>query len=229
MTNDEYIDKQQALSQILDILNAIAVKKANGEKIRRQYKTEPDPQERSLGEQAGELTNKATKAFQEGRYDDAKKYLYGVLEIIEQLPDNNDHREAKAYMLNMLAGAECRQGLFDESVKHLREAISICEKLPDTIKYQYAKETFEDNLEEVEHKMKQANERKAEMDKESDESLLDALQNKSSKDKKYKSQKDIEANYHFTNEKPKVSDDVTMKLVLLLIMVVLIFVLLKFC
>ena len=36
MTNDEYIDKQQALSQILDILNVIAVKKANGEKIRRQ-------------------------------------------------------------------------------------------------------------------------------------------------------------------------------------------------
>ena len=229
MTNDEYIDKQQALSQILDILNVIAAKKANGEKIRRQYKTEPDPQERSLGEQAGELTNKATKAFQEGRYDDAKKYLYGVLEIIEKLPDNNDHREAKAYMLNMLAGAECRQGLFDESVKHLREAISICEKLPDTVKYQYAKETFEDNLEEVEHKMKQANEHKAEMDKKSEESLLDALQNKSTKDKKYKSQKDIEANYHFTNEKPKGFDDVTMKLVLLVVMIVFIFVLLKFC
>lgn len=231
MTNDEYIDKQQALSQILDILNVIAAKKANGEKIRRQYKTEPDPQERSLGEQAGELTNKATKAFQEERYDDAKRYLYGVLEIIEKLPDNNDHREAKAYMLNMLAGAECRQGLFDESVKHLREAISICEKLPDTVKYQYAKETFEDNLEEVEHKMKQANEHKAEMDKESDESLLDALQNKSGgyKKQKYKSQKDIAANYHFTNEKPKSFDDVTMKLVLLVVMIVFIFVLLKFC
>ncbi len=229
MTNDEYTDKQQALSQILDILNVIAAKKANGEKIRRNYKTESDPQERSLGEQAAELTNKATKAFQEGRYDDAKKYLYGVLKIIEKLPDNNDHREAKAYMLNMLAGAECRQGLFDESVKHLREAISICETLPDTIKYQYAKETFEDNLEEVEHKMKQANEHKAEMDKASDESLLDALQNKSSKDKKYKSQKDIESNYHFTNEKPKSFDDVTMKLVLLVVMIVFIFVLLKFC
>ena len=229
MTNDEYIDKQQALSQILDILIEIAAKKADGEEIRRQYKTESDPQERSLGEQAAELTNKATKAFQEERYDDAKKYLYGVLKIIEKLPDNNDHREAKAYMLNMLAGAECRQGLFDESVKHLREAISICEKLPDTIKYQYAKETFEDNLEEVEHKMKQANEHKAEMDKASDESLLDALQNKSSKDKKYKSQKDIESNYHFTNEKPKSFDDVTMKLVLLVVMIVFIFVLLKFC
>ncbi len=229
MTNDEYIDKRQALSQILDILNVIAAKKANGEKKRRNYKTESDPQERSLGEQAAELTNKATKAFQEGRYDDAKKYLYGVLEIIEQLPDNNDHREAKAYMLNMLAGAECRQGLFEESVKHLREAISLCEKLPDTIKYQYAKETFEDNLEDVEHKMKQANEHKAEMDKESDESLLDALQNKSSKDKKYKSQKDIAANYHFTNEKPKGFDDVTMKLILLVVMIVFIFVLLKFC
>lgn len=32
MTNDEYIDRQQALSQILDILNVIAAKKANGEK-----------------------------------------------------------------------------------------------------------------------------------------------------------------------------------------------------
>ena len=246
MTNDEYTDKQQALSQILDILNAIAVKKADGEIITARHKSESDTKAggkntriryhredtqdgRSLGEQAGLLTNKATKAFQEGRYDDAKKYLHDVLDIIAKLPDNNDHREAKAYMLNMLAGAECRQGLFDESVKHLREAISICVKLPDTVKYQYAKETFEDNLEEVEHNMKQANEHKAEMDKESDESLLDALQNKSSKEKKYKSQKDIEANYHFTNEKPKSFDDVTMKLVLLVVMIVFIFVLMKLC
>jgi len=246
MTNDEYTDNRQALSQILDILNVIAAKKAAGENIRSLHYTESDKKAdgkstriryhredsqggQSLGEQAGLLTNKASKAFQEGRYDDAKKYLHDVLDIIAKLPDNNDHREAKAYMLNMLAGAECRQGLYNEAVRHLREAIAVCEQLPDEIKYLYAKETFEDNLEEVEHKMKQANEHKAEMDKESDESLLDALQNKSSKDKKYKSQKDIEANYHFTNEKPKESDDVTMKLVLLLIMVVLIFVLLKFC
>ncbi len=246
MTNDEYSDKRQALSQILDILNVIAAKKENGEVITARHKSESDTKAgggntriryhredtqggQSLGEQAGVLTNKASKAFQEGRYDDAKRYLHDVLDIIAKLPDNNDHREAKAYMLNMLAGAECRQGLYDESVKHLREAIDICEQLPDEIKYVYAKETFEDNLEDVEHKMKQANEHKAEMDKESDESLLDALQNKSSKNKTYKSQKDIEVNYHFTNEKPKVPDDVTMKLVLLVVMIVFIFVLLKFC
>ena len=221
MTNDSYTDKRQALTQILGILDAIAVKKANGEKIRKRNHTESvkkadgeniriryhreGTQEQPLSEQAAELTNKASKAFQEGRYDDAKKYLHGVLEIIDQLPDNNDHREAKAYMLNMLAGAECRQGLFDESVKHLREAIAVCEQLPDEIKYLYAKETFEDNLEEVEHKMKQEKEASESNATESDDSLLESLQSKSGNYKKqsYKSQKDTESNSQYKKEEPK--------------------------
>ena len=245
MTNDEYTDKRQALSQILDILNVIAAKKENGEIITARQHTESDNNAggkttriryhredsqggQSLGEQAGLLTNKASKAFQEGRYDDAKKYLHGVLDIIAKLPDHIDHREAKAYMLNMLAGAECRQGLYNEAVRHLREAIAVCEQLPDEIKYLYAKETFEDNLEEVEHKMKQEKEASESNATESDDSLLESLQNKSRNSKKY-TQKEIEANFQFTNEKPKGVDEVKVKLVILLIMIVAIFVLLKFC
>ena len=131
MTNNSYTDKQQALTQILGILDAIAAKKASGETIIARHN--------------------------------------------EQSPTSEHDK---------LLGEQAKQ-------------------LPDTVKYQYAKETFEDNLEEVEYKMKQANEVNGEQEKASDESLLDALQNKSSKDKKYKSQKDIESNYRFTNEKPK--------------------------
>ena len=182
-------DRQYVVTQIFRILNAIVERKVNGETISAQHKDQQQTSEKdkSLGEQAKVLTNKATTAFQEGRYDDVKKNLKAVLDIIEQLPVNNDHMEAKAYMLNMLAGAECRQGLYDMSVKHLKEAIEICEQLPDTVKYQYAKETFEENLENVEYKMEKVNEHKDAEEKESDESLLDALQNKSSKDKKTKS------------------------------------------
>lgn len=245
MTNDEYTDKRQALSQILDILNVIAAKKENGEIITARQHTESDqnaggkttriryhresPQGgRVLSVLARLLTEKAMKAFEERRYDEAKKHLHDVLDVISKLPDHIDHREAKACMLNTLAVSECRQGLYDEAVKHLREAIDICEQLPDEIKYVYAKETFEDNLEEVEHKMKQEKEAAEGNATESDDSLLESLQSKSGGYKKY-SKKEIEANFHFTNEKPKDVDDVKIRLVILLIIIVAIIILLKFC
>lgn len=205
MTNNSFTDNRQALTQILGILDAIAAKKASGETIiaRRNKQTITSEHDKLLGERAKMLNDKATASFQEGRYNEVQRYLKEVLDIIDQLPVNDDHKEAKTYMLNMLAGAECRQGLFEKSVKHLKEAIAICEQLPATIKYQYDKETFEENLEEVEYKMKLATEVNSEQEKASDESLLDAMQNKSSKDKKYKNPKGIESNYRFTNEKPK--------------------------
>lgn len=63
---------------------------------------------------------------------------------------------------------------------------------------QYNKEIFDENLEDVEYKTTQANNVESVQENVSDDLLLDALQNKSSMVKKYKSQKDVESNYKKT-------------------------------
>ena len=132
-------------------------------------------------------------AMTNNSYTDKRQALTQILGVLDAIADKKASGETVIARHN-------EQSPTGESDKSLDEWTKL---LPDTVKYQYAKETFEDNLEEVGYKMKQANEVHGEQGKASDESLLDALQNKSSKDKKYKSQKDIESNYRFTNEKPK--------------------------
>ncbi|MCR5454934.1 MAG: hypothetical protein K6F33_08120 [Bacteroidales bacterium] len=150
----------------------------------------------SLGELAHQLAIEATEAANNDRLDDSIKLFNRVLDILKQLPDNDDHKDARAFFLNKLAYVEHANGATESAIKHLNDAIALCNQLPQTIINIYSKESYMEHLEDIEYEL-------------SDDSLLDSLKNKSKYNHKGKhiSEKDIAANYHFTNKKPGSSTD----------------------
>lgn len=208
-------DKQYVATQIFKLLNASATK------------NEEKKEELSPGEKVKQLSSKAAEAYNNGNFDDVKICFEDILNILSQLPDNDDHKNARAFFLNQLAQIERKMNLNELAINHLNDAIALCEQLPNTINNIYQKETYEDTRDEILYDINKAKD----TNKNSDDSILDALQNKSKKGKRI-TEKEIASNFLFTNEKPnleKDSSDFNFKLIVLLIIILSIVLLLTCC
>ena len=212
--NNNDADRQYAVTKILRLLDVLASRKE-------------EHQELSQGEKVHQLGLKAAEAYNNGKFAEVKKCYDELLDILTQLPDNDDHKEARAFFLNQLAQTEHKLNLNDLAIRHLNDAIAIREQLPNTINNIYQKETCEDIRDEIQYEINKAKEPNTK----SDEYILEALQNKSKNGKRL-TEKDIANNFIFTNEKPnleKDSSDFNFKLIVLLIIILSIVLLLTCC